>query len=254
MDRVAGVLKVARNAKRIAHLDIDRARSTRSSGSSGVTWVSCPKRLQALTAQGRRRKFAPDTLLACGAGELKRVYAMNYDRNNQLIQPYYVIEKSTRLAGGEAIISTGVANTDVAAQYCDSAKPRLWLTSGSRGRWVLPAGPPSAPRSPTAPVRHRYRRRLPDPHEHGELEPSRPYDLPVEGRRVDNFGDGMVNSAEAVPQGALSPVIASLHKEDSSRPHRPTASAMPCASTAGGCAAVIHEFIQFPGPRRSWRC
>ena len=66
--------------------------------------------------------------------ELKRVYAMNYDRASALIQPYYVIEEINRHTRGEAIITTGVGQHQMwAAQYCDFRQPRLWLTSGSMG-------------------------------------------------------------------------------------------------------------------------
>jgi acetolactate synthase I/II/III large subunit len=49
-------------------------------------------------------------------------YAMNYDRNSELIQPYYVIEEINRLTRGEAIITTGVGQHQMwAAQYFDFA-------------------------------------------------------------------------------------------------------------------------------------
>jgi len=97
--------------------------------------------------------------MAYGAGELKRVYAMNYDRDSPLIQPYYVIEEINRLAGGEAIISTGVGQHQMwAAQYCDFRQPRLWLTSGSMGTWLRPARcDRCADRQPPS-ARYRHRR------------------------------------------------------------------------------------------------
>src|SRR5438552_878238 len=109
-DRVAGVpAKFARNARRIAHLDIDRAEVNKV---KRVQWSyvgQLPEALQALTAYGKRKKFAPDySTWHAELAELKRTYAMNYDRKSDLIQPYYVIEEINKLAGGEAIISTGV--------------------------------------------------------------------------------------------------------------------------------------------------
>src|SRR4029077_8911778 len=91
--------------------------------------------LQVLTEHGRREKFQPDySVWHAEVAELKRVYAMNYDRASPLIQPYYVIEELNRHARGEAIISTGVGQHQMwAAQYCDFSGPRLWLTSGSMG-------------------------------------------------------------------------------------------------------------------------
>src|SRR5205807_6207166 len=80
-DRVAGVpAKFARNAKHIAHLDIDRAEVNKV---KRVHWSYVgllSEALQSLTAHGRR-KFQPnygEWLAHCA--ELRRVYAMNYDR------------------------------------------------------------------------------------------------------------------------------------------------------------------------------
>ena len=69
--------------------------------------LCCAEALQALTAHGRREDFAA-RLLAPGmrsSRELKRVHAMNYDRDSALIQPYYVIEEINRHTRGEAIIT-----------------------------------------------------------------------------------------------------------------------------------------------------
>ncbi len=61
-DRVAGVpAKFARNAKRIAHIDIDRAEVNKV---KRVQWAhigSMPESLRALTAFGRRTKFSATT-------------------------------------------------------------------------------------------------------------------------------------------------------------------------------------------------
>ena len=60
---------------------------------------------------------------------------MNYDRDSELIQPYYVIEEINRLTRrARPIIATGVGQHQMwAAQYFDFREPRLWLTSGSMG-------------------------------------------------------------------------------------------------------------------------
>jgi acetolactate synthase-1/2/3 large subunit len=88
-----------------------------------------------LTSYGRRKKFQPNyEQWHVELAELKRVYAMNYDRASPLIQPYYVIEEINRITQGQAIISTGVGQHQMwAAQYFDFCDPRLWLTSGSMG-------------------------------------------------------------------------------------------------------------------------
>ncbi|MHA0111122.1 hypothetical protein ACXYUI_28910, partial [Klebsiella pneumoniae] len=88
----AGVpAKFARNAKRIAHLDIDRAEVNKV---KRVQWSYVgllADALQALTSYGRRKQFQSDYgTWHAELAELKRVYAMNYDRDSSLIQPYYV--------------------------------------------------------------------------------------------------------------------------------------------------------------------
>jgi acetolactate synthase-1/2/3 large subunit len=253
-DRVAGVpAKFARNAKRIAHLDIDRAEVNKV---KRVHWSYVgllAEALQVLTSYGRRKKFQPNyaewhTELA----ELKRVYAMNYDRASPLIQPYYVIEEINKLAGGEAIISTGVGQHQMwAAQYCDFRQPRLWLTSGSMG--TMGFGLPAAigaqianPRRLVIDIDGDSSIRM----NMGELETVTTYDLPVKVVVLNNFGDGMVKQWQKLFfKGRLSASDRSLHKKDFVK-----------AAQADGfryavrldrkedVPRVIQEFIQFPGP------
>jgi acetolactate synthase-1/2/3 large subunit len=253
-DRVAGVpAKFARNAKRIAHLDIDRAEVNKV---KRVHWSYVGllgEALQVLTSFGRRKKFQPSyvewhTELA----ELKRVYAMNSDRASPLIQPYYVIEEVNKLAGGEAIISTGVGQHQMwAAQYCDFRQPRLWLTSGSMG--TMGFGLPAAigaqianPRRLVIDIDGDSSIRM----NMGELETVTTYDLPVKVMVLNNFGDGMVKQWQKLFfKGRLSASDRSLHKKDFVK-----------AAQADGfrhavrlerkedVPRVIQEFIQFPGP------
>jgi acetolactate synthase I/II/III large subunit len=253
-DRVAGVpATFARNAKRIAHFDIDRAEVNKV---KRVQWSyvgQLPEALQALTAYGRRKKFAPDySAWHAELAELKRVYAMNYDRNSSLIQPYYVIEEINKLAGGEAIISTGVGQHQMwAAQYCDFREPRLWLTSGSMGTmgFGLPAAIGAQIANPGRLVididgDSSIRMNM------GELETVTTYDLPVKVVVLNNFGDGMVKQWQKLFfKGRLSASDRSLHKKDFVK-----------AAQADGfryavrlerkadVPRVIQEFISFPGP------
>ena len=93
-DRVAGVPeKFAKNARRIAHLDVDRAEVNKV---KRVHWSHLGRladALHSLTAYGRQSGFQRDFGPWLGElAELKRRYAMNYDRSSPLIQPYYVIE------------------------------------------------------------------------------------------------------------------------------------------------------------------
>ena len=253
-DRVAGVpAKFARNAKRIAHLDIDRAEVNKV---KRVHWSYVgllTEALQVLTSYGRRKKFQPSYAQWHGElAELKRVYAMNYDRDSTLIQPYYVIEEVNKLASGEAIISTGVGQHQMwAAQYCDFRQPRLWLTSGSMG--TMGFGLPAAigaqianPRRLVIDIDGDSSIRM----NMGELETVTTYDLPIKVMVLNNFGDGMVKQWQKLFfKGRLSASDRSLHKKDFVK-----------AAQADGfryavrldrkqdVPRVIKEFIEFPGP------
>ena len=253
-DRVAGVPdKFARNAKRIAHLDVDRAEVNKIKRAQWSHIGLVEEALRALTAHGRqaqfRRDFAP---WHAELAELKRRYAMNYDRASPLIQPYYVLEELNRHTRGEAIIATGVGQHQMwAAQYCDFAGPRLWLTSGSMG--TMGFGRPAAIGAQVAqPGRlvvdidgdSSIRMNI------GELETATTYDLPVKVMVLNNFGDGMVKQWQKLFfKGRLSASDKSLHKKDFVR-----------AAQADGfryavrlerkqdVPRVIAEFVAFKGP------
>ena len=253
-DRVAGVpAKFARNARRIAHLDVDRAEVNKV---KRVHWShigQVREALQALTAQGRtqgfRRDFAP---WLAELAELKRVYAMNYDRESPLIQPYYVIEEINRLARGAAIITTGVGQHQMwAAQYCDFTAPRLWLTSGSMGTmgFGLPAAIGAQIAQPQRLVidvdgDSSIRMNI------GELETVTTYDLPVKVVVLNNFGDGMVKQWQKLFfKGRLSASDRSLHKKDFVKAAQ--ADGFRYAARLEHKAdvpRVIAEFLAFSGP------
>ncbi len=253
-DRVAGVPeKFARNAVRIAHLDVDRAEVNKV---KRVQWshvgLVAPA-LEALSAHGRGLRFSRDFgPWAAELAELKRVYAMNYDHASPLIQPYYVIEEINRHTRGAAIISTGVGQHQMwAAQYCDFVAPRLWLTSGSMG--TMGFGLPAAIGAQIAcPERlvididgdSSIRMNI------GELETVTTYDLPVKVVVLNNFGDGMVKQWQKLFfKGRLSASDRSLHKKDFVK-----------AAQADGfryamrlerkvdVVPVIAEFLAFKGP------
>ena len=253
-DRVAGVPdKFARNARRIAHLDVDRAEVNKV---KRVQWshvgLLAPA-LAALADHGRRAQFRRDfgPWLA-ELTELKRRYAMNYDRASPLIQPYYVLEELNRHTRGEAIISTGVGQHQMwAAQYCDFAGPRLWLTSGSMGTmgFGLPAAIGAQIANPARLVididgDSSIRMNI------GELETATTYDLPVKVMVLNNFGDGMVKQWQKLfHKGRLSASDKSLHKKDFIR-----------AAQADGfryavrldrkedVPRIVGEFVAFRGP------
>src|SRR5262245_54653179 len=92
-DRVAGSpAKFAPGARAIAHFDVDRAEINKV---KRVQWSHVgllPEALRMLTAHGRRAGFKRDRSKWLEyLAELRGKYAMNYDRQSELIQPYYVI-------------------------------------------------------------------------------------------------------------------------------------------------------------------
>jgi acetolactate synthase-1/2/3 large subunit len=253
-DRVAGnPEKFAGNAKFIAHLDIDASEINKV---KRVNWHHVglmPDALLSLLDHGKRIGFRRDwSEWHRHCDELRAKYAMNYDRDSDLIQPYYVIEEINRITRGEAIISTGVGQHQMwAAQYFDFRSPRLWLTSGSMGTmgFGLPAavGAQFAQRKllvididGDASVRMNI----------GELETVTTYDLPVKVVVLNNCGDGMVKQWQKLFfKGRLSASDKSLHTKDFVK-----------AAQADGfkyavrldrkadVPRVIREFIEFAGP------
>ncbi|HVO47153.1 MAG TPA: biosynthetic-type acetolactate synthase large subunit [Steroidobacteraceae bacterium] len=253
-DRVAGVpAKFARSARRIAHLDIDRAEINKV---KRVQWSyvgQMAEALAALTAYGKREQFKQDYSEWHGElAELKRVYAMNYDRASPLIQPYYVIEEINRHTGGEAIISTGVGQHQMwAAQYCDFRHPRLWLTSGSMG--TMGFGLPAAI---GAQIAHPHRLVIDIDGDSsirmniGELETVTTYGLPVKVVVLNNFGDGMVKQWQKLFfKGRLSASDRSLHKKDFIRTAQADGFGYAVRlDRKEDVPRVIREFIEYPGP------
>src|SRR5688572_9580053 len=253
-DRVAGVpAKFARNARRIAHIDIDASEINKVKRVSWSHVGVLADALVALLEYGKRERFSSD-LAAWHAhlAALKSKHAMNYDRASPLIQPYYVIEEINRITRGEAIIATGVGQHQMwAAQYFDFRAPRLWLTSGSMGTmgFGLPAaiGAQVAQRDRLvididgdASIRMNI----------GELETVTTYDLPVKVVVLNNFGDGMVKQWQKLFfKGRLSASDKSLHKKDFVK----TAQAdgfrfARRLDRKEDVPRVVEEFVKFAGP------
>jgi acetolactate synthase-1/2/3 large subunit len=199
-DRVAGVPdKFAASAKFIAQIDIDPAEIGKV---KPVQWHhngDLLRTLDRLRQYGTRHGFRPRedgryTPWHAQIAELKRVHAMNYDRDSTMIQPYAVIEAINRITRGRAIISTGVGQHQMwAAQYFDFREPRHWLSSGSMGTmgFGLPAAIGAQFARPDAVVIDidgdaSIRMNI------GELETVTTYGLPVKVVVLNNVGDGMV--------------------------------------------------------------
>jgi acetolactate synthase I/II/III large subunit len=253
-DRVAGVpAKFARNAKRIAHMDVDASEINKV---KRVQWSHVGllrPALEKLRLHGKGAGFRRDwSPWHAHVAELKRRHAMNYDRDSELIQPYYVIEEINRLTRGEAIIATGVGQHQMwAAQYFDFREPRLWLTSGSMGTmgFGLPAaiGAQFARRDRLvididgdASIRMNL----------GELETVTTYDLPVKVVVLNNFGDGMVKQWQKLFfKGRLSASDKSLHKKDFVKAAQADGYQFAVRlDRKADVPRVVKEFIEFKGP------
>ncbi|MDP2324932.1 MAG: biosynthetic-type acetolactate synthase large subunit [Gammaproteobacteria bacterium] len=253
-DRVAAVPdKFAPRAKKIAHFDVDPCEIGKV---KPVHWHNVgllDRDLRQLVAFADKHKVTSDfSAWHQEIADLKRTYAMNYDRASALIQPNYVIEEINRLTRGDAIITTGVGQHQMwSAQYFDFRKPRLWLTSGSMGTmgFGLPAAIGAQFAHPDRLVIDidgdaSIRMNL------GELETVTTYQLPVKVVVLNNFGDGMVKQWQKLYyQGRLSATDKSLYRKDFVK-----------AAQADGfeyavrldrkadVPRVIGEFIRFQGP------
>ncbi len=253
-DRVAGdPQRFARKARHIAHIDIDASEINKV---KRVDWSHVGEMREALSrlaAYAKTTGFARDwSPWHAHCAELKRTYAMNYDRDSALIQPYYVIEEINRLTNGEAIIATGVGQHQMwAAQYFDFREPRLWLTSGSMGTmgFGLPAAIGAQFANPKRLVIDidgdaSIRMNL------GDLETVTTYDLPVKVVVLNNFGDGMVKQWQKLFfKGRLSASDKSLHKKDFVKAAQ--ADGFPWVQRLErkeDVARVIADFVAFKGP------
>ncbi|HEY1078199.1 MAG TPA: biosynthetic-type acetolactate synthase large subunit [Fontimonas sp.] len=253
-DRVAGVpAKFARNAKWIAHLDIDPSEINKV---KRVHWHHVGElvpTLKALHDHAKAAGFKPDYReWHAHIAELRSKHAMNYERGGTYIQPHAVIEEINKLTQGEAVVATGVGQHQMwAAQYFDFKQPRLWLTSGSMGTmgFGLPAAIGAQFAQPgkivididgDASIRMNF----------GELETVTTYNLPVKVVVLNNFGDGMVKQWQRLFfDSRYAGSDKSLHQKDFVK-----------AAEADGyrfarrvskkeeLAAVIKEFIEFKGP------
>ena len=253
-DRVAGdPERFAPRAKNIAHFDVDVSEVGKV---KAVNWhhVGILKRdLEDLLEYGKRIEFRKDfSIWHEEIAGLKEKHCLNFDRDSELIQPYAVIEEINRLAGGKAIISTGVGQHQMwAAQYFDFREPRLWLTSGSMGTmgFGLPAAIGAQFAEPEKLVilidgDGSMRMNI------GELETATTYGLPVKIVVLNNYGDGMVRQWQKLYYDSrMSGSDKSLHRKDFVK-----------AAEADGfefarrldrkqdISKTVQEFIDFPGP------
>ncbi|MGB5245184.1 MAG: biosynthetic-type acetolactate synthase large subunit [Woeseia sp.] len=253
-DRVAGDPEnFAPQARAIAQFDVDVSEIGKVRNAQWHHVGVLQRDLDDLLVYGQRTKFAKDySGWHQHIANLKARHRLNYDRESPLIQPYAVIEEINRLAGGKAIICTGVGQHQMwAAQYFDFREPRLWLTSGSMGTmgFGLPAaiGAQFAQRDRLvididgdASIRMNI----------GELETATTYKLPVKVVVLNNFGDGMVRQWQKLYyKGRMSASDKSLHRKDFVK----TAEAdgfefARRLDKKEDIPTIVAEFINFPGP------
>jgi acetolactate synthase I/II/III large subunit len=253
-DRVAGSpAKFAPRARAIAQFDIDIAEINKV---KQVAWHhvgDLKDSLRSLVARARQLTPRPD-LSAWHAelAALKRDYPLDFDRNSQKIQPYYVIEEINRLTRGEAIISTGVGQHQMwAAQYFDFREPRLWLTSGSMGTmgFGLPAALGAQVAHPErlvididgdASIRMNM----------GELETATTYNLPVKVCVLNNIGDGMVRQWQKLFFGGrMASTDKSLHTKDFVKAAQADGFQFAERLTSkADVPRVVAEWLAYPGP------
>ncbi len=254
-DRVAAVPdKFAPKAKFIAHLDVDPSEIHKV---KTVDWSHVgllPQALKKLLDYGAGERSFNKSYPSWDAhiAKLKSTYAMNYDKQSDLIQPYAVIEEINKYTKGEAIISTGVGQHQMwAAQYFDFRLPRLWMTSGSMGTmgFGLPAAIGAQFAQPDRVVIDidgdaSIRMNL------GELETVTTYKLPIKIVILNNLGDGMVKQWQKLFfKGRLSASDKSLHKKDFIRAAQ--ADGYEYAERLEQSAdlqPVIRKFMEFKGP------
>ena len=253
-DRVAGdPPKFAANARKIVHFDIDPSEIHKVKTAHWFHIGLLDKALDRLASYGTEHGKHFDYSTWHGEiAELKDSYRLNYDRDSEKIQPYYIIETMNKITQGEAVISTGVGQHQMwAAQYFDFREPRLWLTSGSMGTmgFGLPAaiGAQFARRDKLvidvdgdASIRMNL----------GELETATSYNLPVKVIVLNNFGDGMVMQWQRLFfKGRLSASDKSLRKKDFVK----TAEAdgfgfAKRLDNKADVPRVLQEFLEFDGP------
>ena len=253
-DRVAGVPdKFAPRAKFIAQIDIDPAEIGKVKAVDWHHMGQLVPALERLTAYGRARGLQPRLAeWHAHIAALKRDYAMNYDRDSALIQPYAVIEAINRIAQGRAIVSTGVGQHQMwAAQYFDFKQPRHWLTSGSMGTmgYGLPAAIGAQFARPGALVIDvdgdaSIRMNL------GEMETVTTYGLPLKIVVLNNSGDGMVRQWQKLFfKGRFSASDKSLHKKDFVKAAQADGFEWARRLDDPACIdATIAEFLAFDGP------
>jgi len=137
-DRVTGRLDAfAENAEAIIHIDIDPSNIGKNVRTD-IPIVGDVKTV--LRALIEALKGADKDWHAVHAPWLEMVrgwaqaHPLRYEQGEEVVKGQYVIEAISKLAPGDAIITTGVGQHQMwAAQFYRFTQPRTWLTSGGLG-------------------------------------------------------------------------------------------------------------------------
>jgi len=183
---------------------------------------------------------------------MRAEHGLAYNKESQVIQPEFVLERLNAITKGEAIVSTGVGQHQMwAAQYLDFVHPRTWLTSGSMGTmgFGLPASIGAQLANPGKLVIDvdgdgSLRMNI------GEIETLTTYDIPVKVLLLNNLGDGMVRQWQALfYQNRYCGTDKSLHKKDFVKAAE--ADGIRWARRVAAIDEVqpaLEEFVRFEGP------
>ncbi len=252
-DRVAGKVKeFAPGARHIAHIDIDAAEIGKVKSIDWSFIGDAKTGLRGLIDHGMPGFKKDYSAWKQHLLKLKDEHKLNYDKESDFIQPYYVIEKLSELTDGEAIISTGVGQHQMwAAQYYKYKNPRSWLTSGSMGTmgFGLPAAIGAKFGCPDRLVVDidgdgSIRMNI------GEMETATNYGVGVKVLLLNNQGDGMVRQWQKMMyEHRFSATDKTLHAKDFVKAAEADGYKFAKSiSKNEDVESTLKEFIEFDGP------
>src|SRR6266545_1394920 len=141
-DRVTGKVEAFSPNSEIIHIDIDPSSISKNIKVHVPIVGDCRRVLRALLA-AVREELASEVPVATREGrrawqaqiaEWQTKFPLQYEWDDEVIKPQYVIEELSNLTQGEAYMVTGVGQHQMwAAQYYKFKHPRHWCTSGGLG-------------------------------------------------------------------------------------------------------------------------
>jgi len=138
-DRVTGKVAGFAPDARVIHVDVDPAEIGKNVRVN-LPIVGDVRQVMRALIEGLKKKDNPVWLQRIN--ELKETHSLTYVRDEDTLQPQYIIQRICELTGGEAIVVTDVGQHQMwAAQYYRCALPGGFITSGGLGTmgYGLPA-------------------------------------------------------------------------------------------------------------------